>query len=147
MDDGGTCISGVGDFRLHKDGEPGRRFLQFREFLQERLAWLKPDLVVFEQAFVMPRGATTAIFFGLIAVLQAECFAHAVETKTVNAMTLKKWTTGYGRATKALMLEHVNKRWKTITHGPSECIPTCTDPAHDEADAIAVLHYAMEHLT
>lgn len=59
---------------------------------------------------------------------------HGIEHAAVHSATLKKWDTGSGRADKGAMLAAVRARWKPDVAGD------------DEADALALLHYALDRL-
>jgi Holliday junction resolvasome RuvABC endonuclease subunit len=132
-----------GVYNVPKHEQIGMRFNAFRTWLTSILR--EHDVVAYEKAYVMPRGASTELFFGFMAILAEETAVRDIELVPVNAMRLKKWTTGYGRASKALMLEHVNARWRVgLYHKRGDCPKWCPDPSHDEADAIAILHHFQE---
>ena len=132
-----------GVYHVPKDERIGMRFNAFRTWLASMLR--DHEVVAYEKAFVMPRGASTELFFGFIAILQEETAVRNIELVPVNAMRLKKWTTGKGRASKADMLAAAQFRWKlAIGHERADCPKWCPDPSHDEADAIAILHHVQE---
>lgn len=131
-----------GVYHVPKDERIGMRFNAFRTWLTSMLR--DHEVVAYEKAFVMPRGASTELFFGFIAILQEETAVRNIELVPVNAMRLKKWTTGHGRASKNDMLCAVIYRWKKIEHLREDCPKWCPDPSHDEADAIAILHHVQE---
>lgn len=138
---GRDVCGGVYDVPKHE--RIGWRFHDFRFWLEKMLD--AHDLVAYEKAYVMPRGATTMIFFGLIAILEEETAVRELELIPVNAMRLKKWTTGYGRASKAQMLDAVNIRWLAcLAHAREDCPKWCPDPIHDQADALAIWQHVQE---
>src|SRR5262245_56188115 len=75
--DGEITESGVESFRLPREerGMAGKRFAGFRTWFTNMLHDRDPDAVVYEEAFVMPRGDATKIFFGFIALIQASCYS------------------------------------------------------------------------
>jgi hypothetical protein len=127
---------------LARGDSPGLRYLMFENWLQALIEESEPELVVYEQLFPFKgmRAQTTELLYGLVASVQKVCAERKLEHTTVNAMTLKFWTTGGTkalgrRATKADMMEAVRRRWK----------PGVLD--HNESDAIAVLYYTLERLS
>lgn len=105
------------------------------EKLTRTVTWPKrprPGLIVYEAAHHRG-GAATEIAAGLATRVQEFCARHRIEHASVHSATLKKATTGKGNADKAAMLEAVAKRWKAVE-------------SDDEADAIALLHFAIAEL-
>lgn len=142
----GRFESGTQTFDLQRGESPGMRYLRFDRWLAEMLAMVKPQLVVYEQAYLMPTAHASEIFFGLTTRVLAACASLGIEHQAVNAMKLKKWTAGHGRASKGMMLDAVRSRWPTNL-SPHVCEHLkCFDPIHDEADALALLHYTLAEL-
>jgi Holliday junction resolvasome RuvABC endonuclease subunit len=94
------------------------------------------ELIIYEQTFI-PRtvhASTVEFLAGLVTRVQEQAAALEIPVATCHAMTLKKWTTGSGRATKDQMRAAVHDRH--FTQGI---------PGDDnEVDAIALLYYAQE---
>ena len=142
----GRIESGVQAFDLERGESPGMRFIRFNRFLAEMLAMVKPEIVCFEKAFLMPSAHASEIHYGMSTRIMEACSSLGIEHQSINAMKLKKWATGYGRASKAMMLDAVRSRWIT-TIGPHTCqVLKCFDPVHDECDALALLHYTLAEL-
>jgi Holliday junction resolvasome RuvABC endonuclease subunit len=78
-------------------------------------------------------GAATAVCVGLVTVAQAFAAEYSIELMPVHTATLKKWSTGSGRANKSDMIQAAIKRgWQ---------------PQDDnEADAQLLLDYALSEL-
>ena len=157
----GRYNSGVRSFDLQRGDPPGVRFLAFDAWLAEMLATVTPRVVVYEDAFMQPRREGTIIMYGFVTRIWAACASLGIESVSVNATRLKKWTTGDGWASKAKMLQAVNDRWHLDIGVGHRCTSTvrtvnrrradkvldyCTDTSHDQADAVALLHYTLEEM-
>jgi Holliday junction resolvasome RuvABC endonuclease subunit len=128
--------SGVQVFDLKRGESPGMRFVRFTRWLEEFDAGGRPhrlDLVVYEQAHHRG-GAATEVGVGLSTRVLEFAARHGIEHASIHSATLKKWVTGSGRAGKPEMIQWVLQRWG--------------HPVRDdnEADALALLHYAMEEM-
>ena len=123
--------SGVEDFSPIRHESPGMRWIKFRRWLTymvgERAV---PDLVIFERWVATRTGAAAEITAGFTTRVVELCTERDLEYTAVSPSDLKRWTTGKGNAKKADMLEAVARRWKRVD-------------SHDEADAVALLHYAL----
>jgi crossover junction endodeoxyribonuclease RuvC len=137
----GVLESGVDIFDVKRGESPGTRYMRFNRWLLETalhdgagLARHQPrvDLIVFEQAH-QRGGAATEVAAGFSTRVLEFCARYHIEHATCHTATLKKWTSGKGNASKTEMLEAVARRWKRVD----------TD---DEADAIALLYYALSEL-
>lgn len=121
----------------------GARFAKFNDFLCEKTLdngsprVSKVEMIVYEQP--LGRFATSQaqvyLTVGFATRVQEHCYRHDMTFHAIPIMTLKKWTTGDGRADKAAMIKAVNERW-------GQSIPASED---DEADAFALLKYAQEN--
>jgi Holliday junction resolvasome RuvABC endonuclease subunit len=87
------------------------------------------DVICYEQAHHRG-GAATACCVGLVTEIQAFAAEHDIELMPVHTATLKKFSTGSGRASKTDMIEAAEQRgW---------------NPQDDnEADACMLLEYAL----
>jgi Holliday junction resolvasome RuvABC endonuclease subunit len=131
--DGSRTESGVQVFDLKRGESPGMRFVRFNGWLS---SWApnghRPALVAYEQTHHRG-GAATEIAAGFATRIQEFCARHGIEHTAVHSATLKKWTTGKGNADKRAMVAAVARRWKAVEDD-------------NEADAIALLHYALGEL-
>lgn len=132
----GRIESGVETFAVKRGESPGMRYVHFNRWLDHIAPAAAPGrtlgLVVYEQ-FHQRGGAATEIAAGLATRVQEFCARHGIEHAAVHTATLKKWTTGRGGASKTEMLEACARRWRRVD-------------SDDEADAIALLHYARAEL-
>jgi hypothetical protein len=151
----GVFESGVQRFDLQRGESPGMRYLRMDAWLAELLNLVKPRLVVYESAYLMPTAHASEIHYGMSTRVQAACASFGIDHMSINAMKLKKWAAGYGRASKAAMLDAACKKgWIAAEAGwglPSLCahacpVVKCVDPIHDRVDAIALLRYAIAEL-
>jgi Holliday junction resolvasome RuvABC endonuclease subunit len=129
----GRVESGVQAFPLGRGESPGMRFIRFRAWLVEMLDLVKPGLVVYERPF-MRGGFATELLGGLVTMIQMECSWKKIEYQPVNPATLKKAVCGSGRADKGAMVDAAMRRWGRLI----------APDAYDEADALALLAYAID---
>lgn len=130
----GTKLVGFGTQKFEKKDRPGERFMDFNLWLHDTARGV--DKIVYEK----PLGrwaksqAQVQLSVGMETRLQEYAFAENIELKSVPIMTLKKATTGNGRAEKEDMVAAVNRIFGL----------TLTKKEHDAADALALLHYARQ---
>lgn len=129
----GILESGVQVCDVKRGESPGMRYLRFRRWLEDLANLISPELVVYEQPFVMRSGAAAEISLGFATRVQELCALRAIDHQPINGSQLKKWTTGRGNAKKPEMVAAVSRRWKLVTDD-------------NEADAIALLQYARAEL-
>ena len=123
--------AGVIEFPIKRGESPGMRFLRCRAWLNEmwRLLDQNIELIAYEQAHHRG-GAATACCVGLITEVQAFAVGHEIELMSVHTATLKKFSTGSGRASKTDMIKAAEQRgWNP--------------QGDDEADACLLLEYAL----
>ncbi len=127
----GRIEHGVQVFEVRRGESPGFRYLRFTRWLED-LGRVGLDLVVYEQTH-QRGGAATEVAAGFATRVQEFCARRGVEHAAVHSATLKKWTTGKGNADKAGMRAAVARRWQAVE-------------SDDEADAVALLHFALDTL-
>jgi Holliday junction resolvasome RuvABC endonuclease subunit len=132
-DHAGRIEIGTVAFTVRHGESAGMRYLKFNKWLDEVLT-PAPMFVAYEQG-IHRGGPATEIAYGLSTRVIEACTRLAIDYAPVNVTTLKKWTTGIGNAAKPLMLQAVNTRWRARA-------PLTN---HNEADALAVLMYALHH--
>jgi len=133
--EGDRVESGVQVFDVKRGESPGMRYIRFRRWLAE--IGTRAELIVYEQTVPTTTkfaGASTReLASGLATRVQEYCAERGIEHTAVYPSTLKKFTTGKGNAKKPDVLAAVCRRWKAVTDD-------------NEADAVALLHYALEEL-
>lgn len=131
--------SGMQDFSPKRGESSGMRYLMFRRWLQ---GMGKVDLIMYEQNF-RRGGHASEVAAGFSTRVQEHCAEHVIEYGQVNAMTLKKWATGSGKADKRLMkVRALELRWpeRRLAVG----MPLILDD--NEADAICLLFYTVKEI-
>jgi Holliday junction resolvasome RuvABC endonuclease subunit len=136
--DGERRESGYVDFDVKRGESPGMRYFRFNAWLQPLLEALHPQILVYEQPFVMRSGAAAEITLGFATRAQEACALRGIEHQPVSGSTLKKWTTGRGNAKKPEMVAAVIMRFGMLGGGSTL--------DHNQADAIALLEYARAEL-
>jgi Holliday junction resolvasome RuvABC endonuclease subunit len=131
----GQLISGVQDFGLSRGESVGMRYIKFVGWLMRTIAMIDIDLIYYEQAH-QRGGAATEVCHGFVTHLQSFCADKKLDQTPIHSQTLKKFTTGNGRANKEDMVRAINS--KIDYHRIIE--------DHNEADAIALLLYAEHEL-
>lgn len=134
----GRIESGVQEFALKRGESGGMRYIRFRRWLDELAvgAERRPMLWVYELAHHRG-GYTTEVHNNLAGRVQEHCATLGYEYQAVHTATLKKWTTGNGRADKRAMAEAALGRWHAEVASPLD---------DNQIDALALLHYALEEL-
>ncbi len=137
--DGARIESGVQDFTKQRGESNGMLFLKFNRWLHETvydhyIHSVKDTLIAFEQAHHRG-GAATEIAVGLMTRVLEFCARYGIEHTSVHSMTLKKFATGRGNASKEEMIQRVRRRG--LVH--LDYIPD-----DNEADALWLLIYALE---
>ncbi len=128
----GIRDSGYMRFAVGRGESPGMRFVRFRKWLGEMTFGPKVpklDLIVYEQAHHRG-GAATAVGVGFVTVLLEFCAQFDIQHTSVHSLTLKKWVTGSGRASKEEVMGALARRFDFTTTNDNE------------ADAVAMLEYA-----
>lgn len=128
---GNLSNSGVRVFGVKRGESPGFRYIRFNHWLNNDVLEARINAVIYEQPHHRG-GAATEIAAGFSTRVQEFAAGNDIEHSHVHSATLKKWTTGSGRAGKEEVIKIVNERWKEGV----------TDD--NEADAIALLFYCLE---
>lgn len=129
---GETVVSGTKSFKHGKNDGGGMRFLLFTRWLEKIQGETPFDCIYFE-AVRAHKGVDAAhVYGGLYGVLTAWCELKQIPYQGIGVGEIKKHFTGKGNADKAAMIHAAEM------HG--------YHPADDnEADAIAIAHYALDH--
>lgn len=135
--EGIVIASGVEDFHINRGDSPGMRYIKCEGFFSALLDTYRDmkgkTIVIYEQAH-QRGGAPTEYAFGFITTMQKVCALMSIQHTTVHTATVKKWATGYGKASKEQMIIEAEKRvGKKIQ-------------MDDEADAILISLYGFEKL-
>ena len=108
------------------------RFLRFKRWLTEvKHSADGLDAVYFEEVRRHAGVDAAHCYGGFLAHLTAWCEHHGIPYQGVPVGTIKKHATGKGNADKAAMIAAV----RALGHDPA---------ADNEADALALLHWALE---
>jgi crossover junction endodeoxyribonuclease RuvC len=130
----GRTESGVETFDVKPHESKGMRFIHFNRWLHDIGA--RADLIIYEEP--INRGHATQapqkISTGFSTRIEEYCAERGIECSGVYPSTLKKWTTGRGNAKKPEMLEAVERRFGRRVDDDNE------------ADAVALLHYALAEI-
>ena len=131
---GARIESGVQTFDVKRGESPGMRYIRFRRWLDTMTLTAMPgiDLLVYEAPH-QRGGAATEVAAGFSTRVQEQAAELRIEHTAVHTGTLKKYATGSGAAKKPAMIAAVCRRWKVVKDD-------------NEADAIALLYYALEEI-
>ena len=114
--DGQHLESGVQVFDLKRGESPGMRFLMFRSWLYK---FPQPDLYIYEQAHHRG-GAATELLLGMTTRIQEQAAEVGRDYVSIHSATLKKWSTGSGRASKQDMIDAAEDRRGLDVHDDNE---------------------------
>jgi len=128
----GLITSGTVSFRPRRFDGGGMRYLRFVNWLTELDHLSGPIATIWFEEVRRHAGTDAAhVYGGLLATLTAWAEMRGVPYQGVPVGTIKKHATGKGNANKAAMIAAAQARGYS--------------PADDnEADAIAILHWALE---
>lgn len=138
LDVNGDLASGVQDFA--KMEHPGHRFRMFNLWLADMALGPRPeigrkvDLIIYEKPLGrMAKGqAQVDLSIGFKTRIEEFCWRWQIRMESVPISTLKKATTGSGKATKEQMVDRINMDYaRNLEYSD-----------HDEADALALLSYS-----
>lgn len=125
--------SGVQDFSLKRGESSGMRMLYFDRWISQMLSDHKPKIVAYE----MPHqrgGAPSQVLLGLLGILHKACAEAEIDFFSVHTASLKKFATGYGKASK----EEMCKAASSIVGREIK--------SNDEADALHIWNWARTKL-
>ncbi len=105
-------------------------FTSFRGKVGDLIRYKNIGKVFIEKAHAGQFFHATRILFGLMGVLEEACQAYGVPYTYYSPLTIKKYWTGTGRASKADMLLQTKKLYAEVTD-------------HNVSDALALLNYGM----
>lgn len=114
-------------------GAVAQRFSEFAAWFGGMIKTHLPDLVVYEKPHFRGYDATLS-GVGLIALIQMICYETGTKCIGVHTATLKKFATGYGKASKTEMTTMANRL---------EGLSLETKENNDEADAIHLALYGV----
>ena len=128
----GVTTSGAQSFKPQRYEGGGMRYLRFARWLDEILVSVGSiDALYFEEVRRHVGTDAAHVYGGLLAHLTAWCESQGIPYQGVPVGTIKKHVTGKGNASKEQMLEAMRAKGYV--------------PADDnEADALALLHWAIE---
>lgn len=128
-----TITSGTELFKPQRFEGGGMRYLRFKRWLTEMKQCADGIDTVFMEEVRRHAGVDAAhAYGGFLATLTAWCEHHNIPYQGVPVGTIKKHATGKGNASKDEMIASVRK----LGHAPAD---------DNEADALALLHWALEH--
>jgi len=129
----GAVTSGTHEFRPGRFEGAGMAFLRFDGWLGETLRLAgRIDAVAFEEVRAHAGTLAAQVYGGFLAHLTAWCEQHAVPYLGVPVATIKRHATGKGNASKGEVIAAMKRRG----HDPRD---------DNEADALAILHWAISH--
>ncbi|GAB5501323.1 MAG: hypothetical protein PsegKO_36340 [Pseudohongiellaceae bacterium] len=128
----GTITSGTFSLKNSRYEGGGMRYLRFRSWLDELEApGTMPELIVFEEVRRHLGTDAAHVYGGLLATLTTWCERRILPYQGVPVGSVKKHATGKGNASKQAIIEAMVARG----HAPVD---------DNEADALAILHFAIE---
>jgi len=127
----GSITSGTESFKPHRFEGGGMRYLRFKHWLTEvKQTSDGLDAVYFEEVRRHLGVDAAHAYGGFMAHLTAWCEHHQIPYQGIPVGTIKKHATGRGNASKDEMIAAMKARG----HSPAD---------DNEADALALLHYAL----
>ena len=127
---------GFMSFKSQRFEGGGMRYLRFRRWLTEMKSTVAGTqgigAVYFEEVRRHLGVDAAHVYGGLLATLTAWCEHHQIPYQGVPVGTIKRHVTGKGNASKGEVIAAMRARGHAVTDD-------------NEADALAILHWAMEH--
>jgi Holliday junction resolvasome RuvABC endonuclease subunit len=127
----GSITSGSQSFKPQRFEGGGMRFLRFKRWLSDVYTAATIHAVYFEEVRRHAGVDAAHAYGGFLAHLTAWCEHHNIPYQGVPVGTIKKHATGKGNAGKDDMVAAACRRG----HSPTD---------DNEADALAILHWAIE---
>ncbi|MBF99430.1 MAG: hypothetical protein CMI36_10595 [Owenweeksia sp.] len=113
----GWCLSpnehGVWDLKTRRDESGGMKLIRFKAKLNEIHSLVKMDMVVFERTSGRHKAALIHQS-ELHGVLKNWCDENGIQYRSYSASEIKKFATGNGRASKALMMTTCKDRYSIV---------------------------------
>ncbi|AUM00799.1 hypothetical protein B4966_11945 [Rhodocyclaceae bacterium] len=129
----GHITSGSESFRPQRFEGGGMRFLRFKRWLTELKGHADSiGALYFEEVRRHVSTDAAHAYGGFLATLTAWCEHHGIPYQGVPVGTIKRHATGRGNANKLAVLAAM----RSLGHQPAD---------DNEADALALLHWAMHH--
>ncbi|SFL92642.1 crossover junction endodeoxyribonuclease RuvC [Nitrosomonas communis] len=129
----GIITSGTEQFKPQRFEGGGMRYLRFKRWLTELKGCHDGIDAVFMEEVRRHVGVDAAhAYGGFLATLTAWCEHHNIPYQGVPVGTIKKHVTGKGNACKDEMISSIRK----LGHTPVD---------DNEADALSLLYWALEH--
>jgi len=131
----GAVAHGWAKFQPGRYQGGGMRYLLFKRWLNELKGGLgEIQLVYFEEVRRHASTDSAHVYGGLMATLTAWCEHHNIAYSGVPVGTIKKHATGKGNASKPEIIAAMQAKGYPVTDD-------------NEADALALLHWALEQQT
>jgi Holliday junction resolvasome RuvABC endonuclease subunit len=131
---GGQIDSGYISFKTQRFEGGGMRFLRFKRWLTDTKNFSGDIHAVYFEEVRRHLGVDAAhIYGGFMAHLTAWCEHHNIPYQGVPVGTIKKHATGKGNASKEEMISAAQASGRTVKDD-------------NEADALALLSYAVKHI-
>jgi len=129
----GTIVHGWSSFRPGRYEGGGMRYLRFKKWLIEIYGSVGPEIsaIYFEEVRRHASTDSAHVYGGLLATLTAWCEQNNIPYQGVPVGTIKKHATGRGNADKQAMVAAMQLLGHPVTDD-------------NEADALALLHWALE---
>lgn len=133
QDERGGVECGTLKFEADRGESKGIRYLKFRNWLNQMLDSINPEVVVYEQTHHRG-GYATEVGYAFTTRIQELCADRKIPFKATHTGTLKKFATGSGKADKSDMVREAKK------NHPNQLI----EEDDDIADALHLLDYAKK---
>lgn len=126
-----TLLSGVKEFKFKRGDSPDIRFLMFRAWLRRTVKTYNIKLIIYEKAFLRG-GAASDFLKGFILIIRMIAVEFDCSYTGLMGTSLKKYATGYGKASKEDMVLTATQRYGKVKDD-------------NQADALHLLAYAREN--
>ncbi len=129
----GTIVHGWSSFKPGRYEGGGMRYLRFKKWLAEIYGSIGPEIsaIYFEEVRRHASTDSAHVYGGLLATLTSWCEQNNIPYQGVPVGTIKKHATGRGNADKQAMVASMQLLGHPVTDD-------------NEADALALLHWALE---
>ena len=129
----GTIVHGWSSFKPGRYEGGGMRYLRFKKWLAEINNSIGPEIsaIYFEEVRRHASTDSAHVYGGLLATLTAWCEQNNIPYQGVPVGSIKKHATGRGNADKQAMVASMQLLGHPVTDD-------------NEADALALLHWALE---